>query len=197
MGKITDLLKNRFSVRSFQPRPVPQPVLDDILEAGRLSPSGGNEQPWRFGVITDPGLITQIAGLAHHQDWIAQAPLLIVLCTVFVEDARGGRDIQVQRFPEYAKVITGMDPDVYHALNQEEHQTKIAGTHMLMAALEHGVGACWVSRFEVQALAALLCLPENMLPSEILVLGYPERRQKPSRKKDLEEITFTNSWNKS
>lgn len=46
---IVELLKTRFSVRRFQDRPVPEAVLQDILEAGRLSPSGGNEQPWAFG----------------------------------------------------------------------------------------------------------------------------------------------------
>jgi nitroreductase len=194
MGNVTNLLKTRYSLRNFQPRPVPQSILDDILEAGRLSPSGGNEQPWRFGVITDSVLIGQIAQLAHRQEWMAQAPLLIVLCTVFVEDARGGRDIQLHRFPDSAGAITEMDPGLYHALNQEEHQTKIAGTHMALAALEHGLGSCWVSRFEVLPLAALLKLPPNMLPSEILVLGYPERPQNPIPKKHIEELAFTNTW---
>jgi nitroreductase len=194
MGKITDLLKTRYSLRNFQDKPVPQSVLEDILEAGRLSPSGGNEQPWRFGVITDPGRIGQIAQLAYHQDWIAHAPLLIVLCTVFVEDERGGRDIQIHRFPEDAGVLAAMRAGLYHALNQEEHQTKIAGTHMVLAAWEHGLGSCWVSRFDVQALAALLDLPQNMLPSEILVFGYPEQPQKPTRKKCIEELVFINTW---
>jgi nitroreductase len=190
MGKITDLLEERFSVRTFQPRPVPQPVLDEILEAGRLSPSGGNEQPWRFGVITDPNLIVKVAQLACRQDWIGRAPLLIILCTVFVEDARGGREIQMQRYPEYAGAIASMDQGLYRALNQEEHQTKIAGTHMVLAAQEHGVGSCWVSRFDVLALAGLLDLPEGVLPAEILVFGYPQHLQKPLPKKSLEELVF-------
>jgi nitroreductase len=197
MGNITNLLKTRFSARQFQSRPVPQPVLDDILEAGRLSPSGGNEQPWRFGVITDSARIERIASLAHSQDWIAGAPLIIVLCTLFVEDARGGRDIQIHRFPEYTRAIRDMDQDLYRALNQEEHQTKIAGTHMVLAALEHGVGSCWVSRFEVKAIAELLNLPENVLPAEILVFGYPEHPQKSTRKKNLDEIVFFDSWEQS
>ena len=67
MGKITDLLKTRASVRKFLPTPIPQPLLDDILEAGRLAPSGGNQQPWRFGVITNPSLIAEITQIAHHQ----------------------------------------------------------------------------------------------------------------------------------
>ncbi len=191
---ITELLRNRFSVRKFQDKPVPNDVVQSMLEAGRLSPSGGNEQPWAFGVITDRNLIAQIAKMAYQQEWIARAPLLIVLCTVCVDDERGGRDIQLHRFPEYTEAIEKVDQDLYWALNQEEHQTKIAGTHMALAALEHGVGSCWVSLFDVKRLAKLLNLPMGTLPSEILVLGYPEEQRKLTRKKELDEIVFYNTF---
>jgi len=167
-----------------------------MLEAARLSPSGGNEQPWAFGVITDPGLIREISKLAHEQEWIARAPLVIVLCTVCVEDARGGRDIQMHRYPKYAQAIASISQKLYWALNQEEHQTKIPGTHMVLAALEHGVGSCWVSRFDVEGLAEILNLPQNYLPSEILVFGYPENQQTPRTKKSLDELVFRNGFKK-
>jgi nitroreductase len=86
-----------------------------------------------------------------------------------------------------------MDQDLYWALNQEEHQTKIAGTHMALVALEHGVGSCWVSMFEVKCLAQMLNLPRGTIPSEILALGYPAER-KSTRKKALEEVVFYNSF---
>jgi nitroreductase len=191
---ITELLRTRFSVRQFRDQPIPDNVLQDILEAGRLSPSGGNEQPWAFGVITDRILIAQVAEIAHRQTWIAQAPLLIVLCTIGVDDSRGGRDIQIHRFPEYAEAIREMDQELYWALNQEEHQTKIAGTHMAMAALEHGVGSCWVSRFEVKPVAELLHLPKEVIPSEILVFGYPRQKRHPAQKKALDEVVFYNTY---
>ncbi len=191
---ITELLSKRCSVRKFQNKPVPVSVLNEILEAGRLSPSGGNEQAWAFGVITDPALIGEVAEIAGRQAWIAHAPLLIVLCTLPVADELGGRDIQLCRFPEYAQAIAAVDPELYWALNQEEHQTKIAGTHMALAALEHGVGSCWVSRFEVKRLARLLNLPQTHLPSEILVMGYPEHPPKGLPKKDLKQIVFTNRF---
>jgi nitroreductase len=167
-------------------------VIQEMLEAGRLSPSGGNEQPWAFGVITDCGLIEQIAEVAHGQAWIARAPLLIVLCTVCVEDARGGRDIQLHRYPKHAREIDEIPQSLYWALNQEEHQTKIPGTHMILAALEHGIGSCWVSRFDVEALAQLLNLPPRYLPSEILVFGYPEIESLPRSKKSLGQLAFRN-----
>ncbi len=191
---ITELLKNRFSVRKFQKRPVPEDVIQDILEAGRLSPSGGNEQPWLFGVITDRSLITRIAVVACQQKWISRAPLLIVLCTVGVGDERGGRDIQKCRFPEYTQAIEKIDQDLYWALNQEEHQTKIAGTHMALVALEHGVGSCWVSLFEVKRLSELLNLPRGTLPSEILALGYPEGEPRLTSKKAMDELVFYNTF---
>jgi len=189
---IVELLRSRFSVRKFQDKPVPDAVLQDILEAGRLSPSGGNEQSWVFGVVTDRALIAQVAEIAYRQMWIAGAPLLIVLCTIGVDDSRGGRDIQKARFPEYAEAIGQMDQSFYWALNQEEHQTKIAGTHMAMVALEHGMGSCWVSRFEVRRLRELLRLPHDYLPSEILVFGYPERARASRPKKGLADVTFYN-----
>ena len=191
---ITELLRTRFSVRKFQDKTVPDDVIQDMLEAGRLSPSGGNEQPWAFGVITNRTLIARIVETACQQEWIAKAPLLIVLCTVGVEDERGGRDIQKDRFPEYTESIEKMDQGLYWALNQEEHQTKIAGTHMALAALEHGVGSCWVSWFNVKCLAKLLNLPKGYMPSEILVMGYPQEERKLTRKKELDEVVFYNTF---
>ena len=189
---ILSLLKQRASVRKFQRRPVPEEVIEDMLEAARLAPSGGNEQPWMFGVITDCAIIKQISKLAHGQKWIVASPLVIVLCTVCVDDEHGGRDIQKDRYPHFSREISQLPQELYWALNQEEHQTKIPGTHMVLTALEHGLGSCWVSRFNVKALAELLHLPDHCLPSEILVFGYPEFKQEPRSKKTLEELIF---WN--
>lgn len=187
---ILELLHKRWSVRKFLSKPIPDSVVQKILEAGRLSPSGGNEQPWRFGVITDPKLIHKIALLAYGQKWIETAPLLIILCTRVVSDERGGRSIQKARFPEWADKINQMDKDLYSKINMEEHQTKIAGTHMALAALEEGIGSTWVSYFHVEKVARLLDLPEGYIPAEILVFGHPAEEQKVRKKKELEEIVF-------
>ena len=152
---ITALLKSRVSVRRFQHKPIPDTVIQEMLEAARLSPPGGNQQPW------------------------GRCP-------------RGGRDIQMHRYPKYAQAIASISQKLYWALNQEEHQTKIPGTHIVLAALEHGVGSCWMSRFDVEGLAKILNLPQNYLPSEILVFGYPGFQQEPRSKKSLNELTFRN-----
>ncbi|HOG45501.1 MAG TPA: nitroreductase family protein [Anaerolineae bacterium] len=191
---ILDLLRRRCSVRRFLDRPVPDEVIAEILEAGRLSPSGGNEQPWKFGVIAERALIAEIAAAACGQQWLAAAPLLVVLCATIVADERGARDIQRDRFPAWSGAVAGMDCALYARLNLEEHQTKIPGTHMALAALERGVGSTWVSRFDVDRVAALLGLPEDCIPSEILAFGYPVEPPAPRPKKPLAELVFHNRF---
>lgn len=189
-GAVLSLLRRRHSVRDFQERPIDAAIVDEMLEAARLSPSGGNEQAWLFGVVTDRRRIARVAQAAHRQHWIATAPLLMVLCTQEVQDDNHGRDIQIHRFPEQADALMALDADLYSALNSEEHQTKIPAVHMALVALEHGIGCTWVSRFVVSEVARILDVPAGYFPTEILVFGYPAGPERHVPKKPLAELVF-------
>lgn len=190
---LLDLLKNRTSIRDFTGKNVSKELIEYILEAGRLSPSGGNEQPWKFGVITDKNIIKEISKISYNQRWIENASFLVVLCTCIVEVERGGRDIQKSRFPKLSEIIENMDNEIYSCLNLEEHQTKIPGTHMVLAALEHGIGSTWVSYFDVNKVSTLLNLNNVCIPSEILVFGHSAKKKESVKKKSLDEIVFYNT----
>jgi len=88
-----------------------------------------------------------------------------------------------------------MNKELYSKLNSEEHQSKIPGTNMVLAALEHGIYSTWVSYFNVNEVSGLLNLPSLYIPSEIIVLGYPDGDFKQRIKKKKEEIVFINSYN--
>lgn len=191
---VNELLKKRRSVRDFMEKTISDEIIETILEAGRLSPSGGNEQSWIFGVIKDKELISKISKISYNQDWINTAPLLIVLCTIIVDDDKGGRNIQKVRFPTLKEDIEKMDKILYSSLNMEEHQTKICGTHMALSALENGIYSTWVSYFNVEELSKLLNLPSSIIPSEILVFGYPKHNLKPTEKKLIREVSFINYY---
>lgn len=191
---IVDLLKERCSVRRFKEKAIAPETIDYIIEAGRLSPSGGNEQPWMFGIVNDKEQIHRISVAAYNQEWINWAPLVIVLCTTIVEDERGARNIQISRFPEFKNEILNLNKDLYSKLNCEEHQSKIPGENMALAALEHGIFSTWVSYFNVNQVSRILNLPPLCISSELLVLGYPEGKTKIREKKKKEQIVFINSY---
>ena len=191
---ILDLLKKRKSIRNFTGKDVPDEVINYILEAGRLSPSGGNEQPWKFGLITNRSLIHEISQIAYNQKWIKPASFLVILCTYNVDKSCGGRDIQKARYPSLAKIIENMDDEIYTKINLEEHQTKIPGTHMVIAALEHGLGSTWVSYFDVDKLTLFLNLPKPYIASEIIAFGYPVNNEPVTDKKNLSEVVFYNKF---
>ena len=67
------------AVRRYQDRPVPEDVLRRIVEAGRLTGSAGNMQPWHFIVVQDRDTLRQLGALAPTGPYIAQAPLAIVV----------------------------------------------------------------------------------------------------------------------
>lgn len=191
---LLDLLKKRCSIRRFTDQVIPDDVVNYMLEAARLSPSGGNEQSWMFGVINDRHLITQLAQCAYNQEWITTAPLVVVLVTVIVDDPRGGRNIQFSRFPHQQKQVEEMDKSLYSNLLMEEHQTKIPGTHMVLAGMEHGVYSTWISYFDVLKVNKLLGLPELHTASEMIAFGYPAAEPQPRKKKPLDELVFYNAF---
>ena len=56
MNQFTDIIKNRRSIRKFDPKLVADEVIRDILDCARMAPNARNIQAWLFGVITDSGL---------------------------------------------------------------------------------------------------------------------------------------------
>ena len=52
--ELKEVIETRRSIRKFKTDPVPEAYIDELLEAARLAPSGGNIQPWRFVVIKSP-----------------------------------------------------------------------------------------------------------------------------------------------
>jgi nitroreductase len=78
----TTILKCRHSVRNYKDTPIEDHIIRDALESAQSAPTAMNLQPWLFGVVRDPGLLAQIAGLTDHGKFISGAA---VCFTVFGE----------------------------------------------------------------------------------------------------------------
>jgi len=73
------LITTRRSIRKFTDKPVPDEVIDRIIESGIWAPSGMNNQPWKFAVIKDSGLKKEISGLTRYSKIVAGANVLIAV----------------------------------------------------------------------------------------------------------------------
>jgi nitroreductase len=93
---VFEAIRTLLAVRRYRDEPVPEDVLRRVLEAGRLSASAANKQPWHFVVVQDPDMLRQLGMAARSGPYVSEAPLAIV---VAIEPSRfaladAGRAIQ-------------------------------------------------------------------------------------------------------
>ena len=164
-----ELIRNRESIRSYDPdRPVPEEVLNRILEAGRLAPSAVNFQPWRFLVISSPEMLAKVRP-CYGREWFSDAPHILV----------------VVGYPEEAWVRK------YDGYNSLETDITIAMDHMILAAEYEGVGTCWVGAYDPAVLREALDMKENEIVYSITPLGYPREgfeKKGAKKRKEISEI---------
>ncbi|HVN33192.1 MAG TPA: nitroreductase family protein [Thermoanaerobaculaceae bacterium] len=146
------VFRRRYSCRRFAHTKLFRGQLEHILEAAVWAPSAGNLQPWRFIVVTSDALKAQLAAAAH-QDFVAEAPVVIVVCAVPGESAR--------RYGERGRSLYCLQ------------DTAAATQSILLAATELGLGSCWVGAFEERAAAAALGLPPVVRPVALIPVGQP------------------------
>jgi len=91
-----DAIRTVLAVRRFKDTPIPEPIVRQIVEAGRLTASGGNSQPWHFIVVRDRQTLRRLGQLARTGPYIPQAPLAIVVTIdrSRLADSDGSRAIQ-------------------------------------------------------------------------------------------------------
>ncbi|MGZ3599597.1 MAG: nitroreductase family protein [Ktedonobacterales bacterium] len=74
-----DVIRTMLAVRQFRDTPIPEDIVRQIVEAGHLTASAANRQPWHFIVVEDKDTLRQLGALAPTGRYIAQAPLAIVV----------------------------------------------------------------------------------------------------------------------
>lgn len=77
--EVFDAVRTVLAIRQFQDKPIPEAVIQQIVEAAHVTASSINGQPWHFVVVQDKEMLRQLATLARTGPYIAQAPLAIVV----------------------------------------------------------------------------------------------------------------------
>jgi nitroreductase len=161
-----DLIKKRKSVRRYRPDPIPDEVLNRILEAGRIAPSAKNIQPWRFIIVKNPEIKKKIAKASRDQLWIADADIILVGC--ILEKIAWGR---------MGGYMSSGPVDIAIALE-----------HMILAAANEGLGTCWIGAFVEKDVKDILRVPDDVTVLALTPIGYPAEKTKDRGRKDQKEI---------
>ncbi len=161
-------LKQRRTVRSFKPDPIPDHVVNTILEAGMWAPSHGNAQPWDFVLIGPDARARLLVLLQAKADELLADPDLPPPrrkgLTSLREDFGGA--------PLLAAVVSrpGSEP-----LEKAENPLSAAAAvqNMSLAAWDAGVGSVWLSLGAAPPARAILGVPEGAAVVALLAMGYP------------------------
>lgn len=169
------IARQRRSIRNFEKKKVEADKVDMLLEAALRAPSSRGLNPWRFILVTDPGLLDRLSrARPHGSSFLRNAPLGIVLCAdpsesdVWIEDC------------------------------------SIASIFMLMAAESIGLGGCWIQireRMHKEDITAeayvseVLSIPDDYKVENMVAVGYPAKRLPPHEKGELQyEKIFINGY---
>jgi len=188
-------LRTRRSIRRFKPDPVPKSVIEAILTTATFAPSAHNRQPWRFVVITDSTIKTQLGEavtskmradmqsedaseidiekrVASSLRRMDDAPVVIVLC-------RDKTDVRIDT-PEEAAMGA--------------QSTALAGLQLLLAAHAEGLGGNWICwpLYAQETTRAALEIPKSWEPQAFYFLGYPDETPEPKYRKSLKELSTLN-----
>ena len=153
--EFNDVIKNRYSCRSFSARDVEPEKLDRILEAGRIAPTAVNKQPIHIWAISRPETLAAIKGVTRSN---YGAPLILVV---------GCR-------PAEAWIRR------YDGKNGAEVDAAIVATHLMLAAENEGLATLWVGSFDPALLQNILPRAEDYDLVAMINVGYPAAGCEPS-----------------
>lgn len=167
------LAKRRYACRQYSDRKVEPEKLQQILEAGRVAPTGANRQPQRLVVVQSKEGLEKLT----HCTRDFGAPLAIIVCADTDE-------VWTRKYD--GKRIGDID-------------ASIVTDHMMLCAASLGLDSLWICMFKPEAVREEFHLPDNVVPVNILLIGYgagepasPDRHDK--LRKPLSETVFMESF---
>ena len=154
----------RKSVRTYLNKGVEEEKIDLMLRAGMAAPSGKDQRPWEFIVVTERASLDSMAAALPYAKMLTEARYAIVVCGDSTRSSYWYLDCSA------------------------------ATQNILLAAESLGLGAVWTAAYpyedRMQVVRKYTALPENILPLCVIPFGYPATQQQPKQKYDEKKIHY-------
>jgi nitroreductase len=169
------------------------------LDAARLAPSGSNLQPSRF-IVAQSQTAKEVFGQCTPYKFIIKASVIFVCCAdltaISTRDKRVGELVEAGAFdgvdvnfdsalPSASALMEAEVAKAYLSMN-----VAIAVEHIVLKAVDLGLGSCWLGRFDRDKLKEYLKLDENIYPVVLLPVGYPDQTPKARPRFDLDKLVL-------
>jgi nitroreductase len=152
-----DEIFTRTSVRSFDPRQVPEEDVELMLKAAMHAPSAMNQQCWEFFVEDDPGILSELSSAAPYAGPVGRAPLAIVLAA---------------------------DEGRMKAPSMWQQDLAASAQNILLAAKSRGIGTVWIGiaphEDRMAKVSLIMRLPDRIKPFCLIAVGYPSEEPVPN-----------------
>jgi len=182
--ELTQVIEQRRSIRKFREDPLTNEMIDELLDAARLAPSGSNIQPARFVVVKSPAMKKKL-GTSTPYKFITRAPVIFACCadraSLSTRDRRVGELLEIGAFtdvemdPTDMQAYTAAQMDDFAARLYLSMNAAIAIEHLVLRAVDLGLGSCWIGRFDRDKAGQVLELDENIQIVTLLPVGYPDQ----------------------
>lgn len=214
MDDIIDVITSRKSIRRYRPDPIPDEMIDKILEAARWAPTGENYQPWRLIVIRDQETRNRIGDLAklgsgsRMTAWYCMGEMQKRF--EGIKDPEKRERVlkfmysgEVSEFAKKAPLVITVIGSLMEGSVDVPYDLSACIENMLLEAHSLGLGACWVhgpvaSTRDAKKFKEILGIPTGMGEYKVIAyvaIGWPaEDRKHPRPKKSLEEIVYWESF---
>jgi len=211
--EVEQAIMNRRSVRNFKDKPVPEPLIRRVLEAGRFAPSAGNMQPFKLAAVTDKTFIAELEEIAYNinaglynlyiNDDTAMQAFSIVGGTLptAIFDYRvmigGFRSVVRRELPCFLNAPCVIFFGSNDKLVGPDLHIGICGQNMNLTAHSLGLGCCW-SNFggvinNVPEMKAKLGFDDEWRIVTTMAIGYPKFKQVGIAARMLRPVTWIRS----
>ena len=174
--EVLEAIRTRRSIRRYKSTPVDDKTVELVLEAARWAPSWKNTQCWRFIVVRDNNIKSQLANITTFNnpstDAIRNAPVVIVACA---ELGKSG----------YSDGQQASDKGDWYMFD-----VALAMQNLVLAAHSLGLGTVYNGLFDAKKAATILNVPAGFCVVSLTPLGYPDQEPAPRPRKELAQIAF-------
>lgn len=197
--ELSEVIASRKSIRKFKQEDISADTVRLLLDAARLAPSGSNIQPARF-IVAQSQAAKEALGQCTPYKFIIKASVIFVCCadlkSLSTRDNRVGELLEAGAFdgvdvnfdsaaPYASAVIEAEAAKAYLSMN-----VAIAVEHIVLKAVDLGLGSCWLGRFDRDKMKEYLQLDENIYPVVLLPVGYPDQTPKARPRFDLDKLVL-------